>query len=109
MSQLKSANMLDSHILVPAVGAAFKKLDPRSLIRNPVMFVVAVVSSLTTILFVRDLVTGGGNLDPKKDKHMHGATLKLIDAYHIEVEGTGWEDGAPAKEMCGVMKLVRKK
>jgi hypothetical protein len=52
---------------------------------------------------------GGGNLDPKKDKHMHGATLKLIDADHIELEGSGWEDGAPAKEMCGVMKLVRKK
>jgi hypothetical protein len=52
---------------------------------------------------------GGGNLDPKKDKHMHGAKLKLIDADHIELEGTGWENGAPAKEMCGVMKLVRKK
>lgn len=52
---------------------------------------------------------GGGNLDPKKDKHMHGARLKLIDADHIEIEGNGWENGAPAKEMCGVMKLVRKK
>lgn len=52
---------------------------------------------------------GGGNLDPKKDKHMHGAKLKLIDADHIELEGSGWENGAPAKEMCGVMKLVRKK
>jgi len=53
--------------------------------------------------------TGGGNLDPKKDKHMHAATLTIVDANHIELEGIGWENGAPAKEMCNGMKLVRKK
>ena len=52
---------------------------------------------------------GGGNLDPKKDKHMHAATLTIVDADHIEMEGIGWENGAPAKEMCNGMKLVRKK
>ncbi|MDB5390996.1 MAG: hypothetical protein JWM11_6642 [Planctomycetaceae bacterium] len=52
---------------------------------------------------------GGTNLDPKKDKHMHGATLTLVDADHIEIDGVGWENGAPAKEMCHGMKLVRKK
>jgi hypothetical protein len=52
---------------------------------------------------------GGSNLDPKKDKHMHAATLTFVDADHIEVQGIGWENGAPAKEMCGDMKLVRKK
>ena len=62
MSQLKSASILDSRILVPAVGAAFQKLNPRTLAKNPVMFVVAVVSTLTTVLFLRDLLTGGGNL-----------------------------------------------
>jgi len=62
MSQLKSASLFDTRILVPAIGAAFQKLSPRSLIRNPVMFVVAVVSSLTTVLFVKDLITGAGNL-----------------------------------------------
>jgi K+-transporting ATPase ATPase B chain len=53
---------MDSRILIPAVGDAFKKLNPRTLAKNPVMFVVAAVSTLTTILFLRDLVTGGGNL-----------------------------------------------
>ncbi len=62
MSQLKSASILDSRILVPAIGASFKKLNPRTLAKNPVMFVVAVVSMLTIVLFLRDLVTGGGNL-----------------------------------------------
>lgn len=52
---------------------------------------------------------GGGNLDVKRDKHMHAATLKIVDADHIEIEGIGWENGAPAKEMCNGMKLVRKK
>lgn len=62
MSQSKSASILDTRILVPALGDAFRKLDPRSLARNPVMFVVAVVSALTTVLFLRDLVTGGASL-----------------------------------------------
>ncbi|SMF44251.1 K+-transporting ATPase ATPase B chain [Xaviernesmea oryzae] len=62
MSQAKSASIMDSRILIPAVGAAFKKLNPRTLARNPVMFVVATVSVLTTVLFLRDLVTGGGDL-----------------------------------------------
>jgi hypothetical protein len=52
---------------------------------------------------------GGTNLDPKKDKHMHDATLTIVDADHLQIDGVGWENGAPAKEMCGVMKLVRKK
>ncbi len=52
---------------------------------------------------------GGTNLDPAKDKHMHEATLTFVDEDHIEVKGTGWENGAPAKEMCCGLKLVRKK
>jgi hypothetical protein len=52
---------------------------------------------------------GGTNLDPKKDKHMHGATLTFIDADRLELNGIGWENGAPAKDMCCGLKLVRKK
>jgi len=52
---------------------------------------------------------GGTNLDPEKDRHMHGAVLTFVDDDHIEVDGVGWEDGKPAKEMCQGMKLVRKK
>ena len=47
---------------MPAIGDAFSKLDPRVMMRNPVMFVVEVVATLTTILFLRDLVTGAGDL-----------------------------------------------
>ena len=62
MSQSKSASIFDTRILVPALGGAFKKLNPRTLAKNPVMFVVAVVSVLTTILFLKDIVTGAGDL-----------------------------------------------
>jgi len=62
MSQSKSASILDSRILIPAVGGAFTKLNPRTLAKNPVMFVVATVSVLTTVLFLRDLANGGENL-----------------------------------------------
>src|SRR5690348_16790726 len=54
-----ATTMLDPAILVPAIGQSFRKLDPRMLWRNPVMFVVEIVSILTTLLLIRDLVTGG--------------------------------------------------
>jgi K+-transporting ATPase ATPase B chain len=53
-----ASTMLDPKILWPAIGQSFVKLDPRLLWRNPVMFVVAIVSTLTTVLFIRDLLAG---------------------------------------------------
>jgi K+-transporting ATPase ATPase B chain len=54
--------MLDPKIVWPAFGQAFVKLDPRLMVRNPVMFVVETVALLTTVLFIRDLFTGAGQL-----------------------------------------------
>src|SRR5450631_3991441 len=54
--------MLDPKIVIPAIGSAFAKLDPRVMIKSPVMFVVEVVAALTTVIFLRDLVTGGESL-----------------------------------------------
>src|SRR5262245_26197840 len=54
-------------------------------------------------------LAGGTNLDPAKDKHMHEATLTIVSDDQIEINGVGWENGAPAKEMCCGMKLFRKK
>ena len=45
--------MLDPKIVMPAIGSAFAKLDPRLMIKNPVMFVVEVVAALTTVIFLR--------------------------------------------------------
>ena len=57
-----TSSILDPALVVPAIGGAFKKLDPRALWTNPVMFVVEVVAALVTVLFVRDLVVGAPNL-----------------------------------------------
>jgi K+-transporting ATPase ATPase B chain len=47
--------MLDAGIIRRAIGESFVKLNPRALMRNPVMFTVEVGSVLTTFLFFRDL------------------------------------------------------
>jgi potassium-transporting ATPase ATP-binding subunit len=60
--QMPVSALFDPKIVVPAIGSAFVKLDPRSLMKNPVMFVLEVVTALTTIILVRDIVTGGANL-----------------------------------------------
>ena len=62
MAKATQTSLFDRRILVPAVGASLRKLDPRGMIKNPVMFVVEVVAALTTVLFIRDVVTGGPNL-----------------------------------------------
>src|SRR3981189_226124 len=54
--------LLDPKIVVPAIGSAFVKLDPRPLRTNPVMFVLEVVTALTTVILLRDLLTGGQSL-----------------------------------------------
>src|SRR3954447_26583559 len=50
-----SRKLFDPAITRQAIKDSFVKLNPRTMIRNPVMFVVEVGSVLTTIFFVRDL------------------------------------------------------
>jgi K+-transporting ATPase ATPase B chain len=54
--------LFDPKIVRRAAVDAFTKLDPRLVAKNPVMFVVEVGSVVTTILFVKDLFTGGQGL-----------------------------------------------
>ena len=56
------ATMLDPQIVVPAMGQAFVKLNPATLIEYPVMFVLEIVTALTTVILIRDLLTGGGKI-----------------------------------------------
>ena len=55
MSRAAVPSLFTAALVGPAVGDAFKKLSPRQLVRNPVMFVTAVVALLLTVL----LFTGG--------------------------------------------------
>ena len=55
-------SFLDSAIVRPAVANAFLKLHPSHMAKNPVMFVVEIGAILTSVLFIRDIVSGGANL-----------------------------------------------
>jgi K+-transporting ATPase ATPase B chain len=60
--QMPVSALFDPKIVGPAIVSAFIKLDPRTLISNPVMFVLEVVTGLTTIILIRDLITGSGSI-----------------------------------------------
>ncbi len=55
----RSSALLDRPLLSRAVGDAFRRLDPRRQIRNPVMFVVWVGCVITTILFLQAVLGRG--------------------------------------------------
>ena len=55
-------SLFDPAILGPALVQSLVKLDPRTLIRNPVMFVVEVVTLLTMFECLRDVTGGTGHL-----------------------------------------------
>ncbi len=57
-----SSALLDPKIVLPAISASFTKLDPRAMIKNPVMFVVEVVAALTTVIFIKNVMTGGEDI-----------------------------------------------
>ncbi len=48
----KQLSIFSGELIGPAIGDAFVKLDPRQLIRNPVMFTTGVVALLLTVLMV---------------------------------------------------------
>ncbi|KKW90759.1 potassium-transporting ATPase subunit KdpB [Sphingobium chungbukense] len=50
MARSTRKSLFTADLIVPAIGDAFRKLDPRELIRNPVMFTTAVVATLLTVL-----------------------------------------------------------
>ena len=54
--------LFDPPIVRRAARDAFAKLDPRHMVRNPVMFVVLVGSVLTTLVLVQDVVAGRGGI-----------------------------------------------
>ncbi len=49
VAQIRKKSLADSAILSRAVADSFRKLDPRTMVKNPVMFVVEVGAVLTTI------------------------------------------------------------
>ncbi|WP_343610024.1 potassium-transporting ATPase subunit KdpB [Novosphingobium sp.] len=52
MARSETKSLFTADLIVPAIGDAFRKLNPKELIRNPVMFTTAVVATLLTVLLV---------------------------------------------------------
>src|SRR5665213_2686013 len=57
-----ASTLLDIRIVWPAIGFAFVKLNPRTLAKNPVMFVLELVTALTTVVLIRDLFVAGAHI-----------------------------------------------
>jgi len=57
----RNQSLFDPAILGQAAVESFRKLDPRALARNPVIFVTEAVSAVVTVFFVRDLITGANS------------------------------------------------
>ncbi|HEX9507046.1 MAG TPA: potassium-transporting ATPase subunit KdpB, partial [Myxococcales bacterium] len=56
MAAGKQTSLFDANILREAAKNSLRKLTPRHLAKNPVMFVVGVGSVLTTVLWIRDII-----------------------------------------------------
>ncbi|RVV96604.1 K(+)-transporting ATPase subunit B [Mesobaculum littorinae] len=56
-----TSSMFSRELAGEALRQSFVKLDPKYLIRNPVMFTTSIVAVLVTVLFLRTLVTGQGD------------------------------------------------
>jgi K+-transporting ATPase ATPase B chain len=56
----KGHSLFDWNIVRPAIGDSFKKLNPRLMVKNPVMFVTMVGAALTTVgIFTAELALRG--------------------------------------------------
>ena len=54
----KGPAIADSALIMRAIGDSFRKLNPRTLMKNPVIFVTEVVALVVTLFLIRDLALG---------------------------------------------------
>ncbi len=59
-SKAEPQGLFDGKIIAAAAVDALRKLDPRALMKNPVIFVTEVVSLMVTLFFIRDLMAHNG-------------------------------------------------
>jgi potassium-transporting ATPase ATP-binding subunit len=59
-SKVEAQSLFDGKIIRAAAIDALRKLDPRALAKNPVIFVTETVSAVVTALFIRDVVAHNG-------------------------------------------------
>src|SRR5438132_13951467 len=57
-----AGSIFSGPLIRAAIGESFRKLDPRLVAKNPVMFVVEVGAAITTIVLLQQIVTASGNI-----------------------------------------------
>ncbi len=57
-----AGSLFQGPLVRAAIRESFKKLDPRAVARNPVMFVVEVGAAITTIVLMQQVATRTGNI-----------------------------------------------
>jgi K+-transporting ATPase ATPase B chain len=63
-TRLKERSLFDPEIVRPAIWESFRKLAPRNVIKNPVMFVVEIGSVMTTLIWLRDMMAPTATSQP---------------------------------------------
>jgi K+-transporting ATPase ATPase B chain len=62
VAQVRKQSLTDTKILARALTDSFRKLDPRTIVKNPVMFVVEVGAVLTTVQLVWNALHHAGQI-----------------------------------------------
>ena len=100
----KPRGVLDPDLLRSAIPHAFRKLDPRSLIKNPVMFVVEITAALVTLTAIADAtgvqqIPGGTGLGVRgPDRHLAVVHRPLRDLRRGRGRGTRSRPGGHAAQ-----------
>ena len=98
------STLFDPKIVGPAIGQAFVKLNPATLIKNPVIFVLEVVTALTTVLLVRDLVQHHAGI---------GFTFQIVlwlwSPCYLRISPKRWRKGAARRRPTACAKLAQKR
>ncbi len=58
MRKTQTSSMVSGDLVLQATADSFRKLSPRTLIRNPVIFVTEVVAAVVTVIAASDIATG---------------------------------------------------
>lgn len=104
------ASLFDPAIVRPAFGDAFRKLDPRLVAKNPVMFVVEVGSAVSTFFFIRAIVQGGDALFTGQLTLWLWFTVLFANFAEAMAEGRGKAQAASlrkAKTTVSARKLIK--
>ena len=58
-----SGSVFQGPLVRDAIGESFRKLDPRTVAKNPVMFVVEIGAAITTVILLQQIATRSGNIE----------------------------------------------